>query len=461
MRPGPLEGDESDEEEGSRSLDPLSQMAAEVEAGGGAVGGGAAGGLADDSFEPWAMKRTVRSPPPASRGLRADAGAQGILSRYTTNAKLCIQGAPQGGSAKVVVQGTVGDMVKSRLEQLDDEGNLQEMKDLNQADYIKRIEELNAELRRAWEGEQRVKALKIAIQCAKLLADTSVIEFYPSKFVLITDILDTFGQLVAERIRTKSSYYPPGSSVAKELPEDFTVDMVPASAKETCRNWFFKIASIRELIPRLYVEAAILKCYSFLLEGEYKAAMERLTMMMRGIGDPLVAAYARCYLCRVGVLVAPDIRSHLHSNFSDFMHTYAQIENPTVASQMAAEKVDMAQYLRLYIPAVDWILQCLSHRAPEAVLDRILTACRESLNVSLLINARFPPKAHLLHEELCPLRVLLRHLLGLDGRGVLLAEPEVRLPGEKTDELGRVRPEKKGGGAGKKTAAGRSGQDRG
>ena len=32
-------------------------------------------------------------------------------------------------------------------------------------------------------------------QCAKLLADVSVIQFYPSKFVLITDILDTFGEL--------------------------------------------------------------------------------------------------------------------------------------------------------------------------------------------------------------------------------------------------------------------------
>ena len=31
-------------------------------------------------------------------------------------------------------------------------------------------------------------------QCSKLLIDTTVIQFYPSKFVLITDILDNFGQ---------------------------------------------------------------------------------------------------------------------------------------------------------------------------------------------------------------------------------------------------------------------------
>jgi hypothetical protein len=86
-------------------------------------------------------------------------------------------------------------------------------------------------------------------------------------------------------------------------------DMVPPSAKEVARNWFFKIASIRELIPRLYVETALLKCYSFLTQGE--AALMRLTSMMRGIGDPLVAIYARCYICRVGAQVASTVKTHL------------------------------------------------------------------------------------------------------------------------------------------------------
>lgn len=113
----------------------------------------------------------------------------------------------------------------------------------------------------------------------------------------------------------------PGSKIPTALPENFTPDMVPESAKETCQNWFYKIASIRELLPRLYVEIAVLKSYSFLAKNEFNQALLRLTKIIRGIGDPLVAVYARCYLCRVGMTVTSD-REYIKENLNDFLFVY-------------------------------------------------------------------------------------------------------------------------------------------
>lgn len=99
------------------------------------------------------------------------------------------------------------DKVQHRLDQLDSfEENTQKRTNLSQAEYVGQIEQLNKELVLAWNTEQRVKALKIAIQCAKLLADTDVIQFYPSKFVLVTNILDTFGKIVYDRLKSKADF---------------------------------------------------------------------------------------------------------------------------------------------------------------------------------------------------------------------------------------------------------------
>ncbi|XP_075575450.1 VPS35 endosomal protein-sorting factor-like isoform X3 [Pelecanus crispus] len=231
-----------------------------------------------NDFEPWSSKRGE------------------ILARYTTTEKLSINLYMGSEKGKATTTGSaVSEKVRTRLEELDDleEGSQKELLNLTQQDYMNRIEELNQSLKDAWSSDQKVKALKIVIQCSKLLSDTTVIQFYPSKFVLITDILDTFGKLVYERILSMCV------DNRVSLPDNFSPESVNDTAKETCLNWFFKIASIRELIPRFYVEAAILKCNKFLSKTGISECLPRLTSMIRGIGDPLVAVYARAYLCRV------------------------------------------------------------------------------------------------------------------------------------------------------------------
>lgn len=61
---------------------------------------------------------------------------------------------------------------------------------------------------------------------------------------------------------------------------------------------------------------------------------------------------------------------------------------------MKKERVDFSTYVNLYVPALDWILQCVGYKASESVMDEILAICKKH-NVALLINSvmsAFPPQ---------------------------------------------------------------------
>lgn len=51
----------------------------------------------------------------------------------------------------------------------------------------------------------------------------------------------------------------------------------------------------------------------------------RLTKAIRGIGDPLIAAYARCYLVRAGVQLSTSNKAYIHQNFKDFVNIYQTV----------------------------------------------------------------------------------------------------------------------------------------
>eukprot|EP01094_Clydonella_sp_ATCC50884_P003835 TRINITY_DN1294_c0_g1_i1.p1 TRINITY_DN1294_c0_g1~~TRINITY_DN1294_c0_g1_i1.p1 ORF type:complete len:822 (+),score=193.91 TRINITY_DN1294_c0_g1_i1:196-2661(+) len=278
------------------------------------------------------------------------------------------------------------DKTQERLDELEDDESAEKMMQLSQKEYLDKIEGLHTELLDAWNQNQRVKALKIVIQCSKLLGDTEVVKFYPSKFVLITEILDTFGKLVFDRLKGRSVTYDSLNSVPVHLPENFRSEDVTPLARETCRNWFFKVASVRELVPRLYVEMALISSYRFLSDSGYAVIVTRISQMLRGIGDPLVAAYARAYLARKGRENCPLVKDYLLGCFKDYVDTERSLKNDNRFHTLPkAHNMEMSEYVDLYSPALEWLLQCISHRAEEPVLRTVIERY-ETLSNALLLN---------------------------------------------------------------------------
>lgn len=165
--------------------------------------------------------------------------------------------------------------------------------------------------------------------------------------------------------------FRPGTNLECDLPDDFTPDMVPEQAKETCQNWFYKIASIRELLPRFYIEVAIMKCYKFLDQNEIDRALIRLSTICRGFGDPLVAVYARSYLSRTGLGLSGDYQ-YLLQNITDTLQIYHTTFNNGLRAELTRQNTDMHTYLSLYVPALNWVLKGLSYICPLHIQDEVL-----------------------------------------------------------------------------------------
>ncbi|XP_013182402.1 PREDICTED: UPF0505 protein C16orf62 homolog isoform X1 [Papilio xuthus] len=313
-----------------------------------------------------------------------------ILSKYTTGEKLTIVSSFLPGGEKVssfsalIRQvSNLNEKVKHRLEQLDDfdEGSIRKTIGLSQQEFVGKINMLDEEIKKAWDTEQRVKAFKICIQCSKLLSDFNVMQFYPSKFILICDILDNFGNLVFNRLKNKST----GDQVIKS-PMDIDPARVPESAKETCQNWMFKMASIRELLPRLYMEMSLLKCYVFINKNEIKPIIKRLTIMIRGIANPLVAVYLRVYLCNVAAkLLGRESEEFFFDNLKEFLEDYEQIFHPMMTKKYGTQLLTQDQYLNLYEPAVNWLMfgTLNYHKSKHTLLEEFLDQCDVLENKSI------------------------------------------------------------------------------
>lgn len=127
-------------------------------------------------------------------------------------------------------------------------------------------------------------------------------------------------------------------------------------------NWFLKSACIREVLPRIYLELALVSCHKFMQRRVQQSDLLRLSKMVRGIAEPLCACYTAAYLARVGYSIDREAKDYLMI-LADF--SFKITEKAIIEGNSKCQTPE--QYFSLFEPSIDWLFQCLGHGANKAL----------------------------------------------------------------------------------------------
>ncbi|KAK4258289.1 hypothetical protein QN277_007750 [Acacia crassicarpa] len=254
------------------------------------------------------------------------------------------------------------------IEELDDPQKFSddEVKVIAWQEYVSRLHELKDEIAHSWLVDDRITSLKLSVKVAKLLMDTSILQFYPTLFFLVTDIMDMLGDLVWQRIKQKAEFSTDGTLLCN-LPENFRAADICSDAKETCNNWFSKIGAVRELLPRVYLELAILPCWRFLLD-EPLDSLKRLVMMARGLGDPVAFAYCHLYMAHCAQKLPSLDIGCLFTCLNDIRVILIRILSPNETIYGDKKKL----FISLMEPTIEYVMNCIFKGMSQMQISDVL-----------------------------------------------------------------------------------------
>ncbi|KAL0353662.1 UNVERIFIED_CONTAM: VPS35 endosomal protein sorting factor-like [Sesamum angustifolium] len=323
--------------------------------------------------------------------LRATDGIMAESSNNILHEDIASEATAPNDVSGVLAKGTKGE--------LDDSKNFDEEDDkvVSQQECLSKLLELKDEINQSWLRDDRVTSLRLSIKVARLLMDASIIQFYPTLFVLATDMMDMLGDLVWARIKQKAEiteegrficslpvvplsvplwqlvydvgYEPVTEKVVNQSFQEriecavsmtssvefccnnFKPSDVCFDAKETCNNWLSKVGSVRELLPRIYLELAILPCWRF-LHNHPENNLQRLVMMVRGIADPLASAYCRLYLVQCAQRLPQYDTGFLITCINDLKLLLMRLSDGNLSGNSKL-------LLTLVEPTIEYIIRCL------------------------------------------------------------------------------------------------------
>lgn len=244
------------------------------------------------------------------------------------------------------------DKGRTRLDELEKEGK-GEYSVTTSGEYVSKLETLKREMLQKWEVEDKVGAIKIMIHCTKILNDVSTPKFYCHKFLIIMDILETFSNLVFERI-FKLAF--PGQTIKDDTL--ISPSLVKNVAKEICSNWIYKCSCIRELLPRIYIDIIFLKIYKFLkTDVEIESTILSIARKIAGISHPLISFYLSTFFVKIVSSLYPKNNGYILF-LMELLSKYKF--DASLIKKFGYENINIDEFTMVVEPCYEWMIYSLS-----------------------------------------------------------------------------------------------------
>ncbi|GMS84142.1 hypothetical protein PENTCL1PPCAC_6317 [Pristionchus entomophagus] len=238
----------------------------------------------------------------------------------------------------------MGGKARLRLDLLEDVSGLKKMNVSNEEEYVNEMGLMRETLLYAWKNNKRIESLKLIVEMVSSLSSLgSSPSFYPVQFALVSQVLDTFGGLVYERLLNMANQ-DRVSRREGNLPSSFTSNQISESVKVVAKNWFIKSSDIPDAFSRLYVTISITKCQRFFDSSSLNGQWMNLCTLCCSITNPIVAAFTRAYLSKEAMYSDPSDRSVHWKLVNDWMQNLKPVQERVVS------------------PALEWLLSCVSYQ---------------------------------------------------------------------------------------------------
>ncbi|EGR27329.1 hypothetical protein IMG5_197970 [Ichthyophthirius multifiliis] len=254
--------------------------------------------------------------------------------------------------------------------------------------YIDYLSDMHSKMKKKWNEQDKVGTLQITIQAIKLFNDNEQPKFSPYKYVYIMDILDSFSKFVFQRMK-KLAFPTYNAEKLKNLTFfDISGSNIPESCQEICKNWLRKVSSIRELVPRIYIEAALLPINYFIDSSNIQQQLLKLSYQSRSIGDYINSINYNIFILRIGAELLPKEKSHILQQLEDFFYYMHQ-------PQFNSTGLIGEEYMKLFEPFLLTAFRFYSENCSDAEfadLFGLFTKSNQHSAVLIQIIQSFSPQ---------------------------------------------------------------------